>query len=376
MYYTDLFRSNTTALNESTFDENDFPYLEGYDSEDGCLLVAKESCENMNIDFKDSMKHEFMEATLELKRSNGEYIEEGAWDKIKEKGSNIFAKLKEMIKKFAAKVYSIYTAAINKIESLFTSDYNKLFNKYKAKWESGKGTFKGYVTFRKPETSFKTGLKFSNAAGSIHLRMAKIIGSDDKDGFLEGLKDGSYMEELIKEIAPDAASKSDLRKELPNLLLGPKNKYKLDSDIIQDIEHTLSQKDIIKELKKSQKENMDACKKVIKSIGAAEKALKGKDKPKTAEVKDATGRSYNLDGKAIQCVKGMVSAFQTVMSITNNAYIKANKINIAQCKAVFVKVVGGVRSSEASDKVLNKESYNINDVIEAVAFDEVMADLA
>ena len=126
-----IYGKNTTSL--GSYGSESVVAEEGYEGVVGSLQIMTESYINEGKMFKYLIEKDFQEA---VDIQNGVFTE--SVEVITESASDIFNKIKEMIKKAWAKVKGLFKKFIAKFDIMMKNDTKSLYKKYAKQWVTGR----------------------------------------------------------------------------------------------------------------------------------------------------------------------------------------------------------------------------------------------
>lgn len=369
-------RFGATIFNENSVgNDTDVPVIENFDYSAGaCLRLIGESYTNERISFDDSMQKEFNELAAIFKKEDLEksgMVTEAAEIQVVTEGvGDVLAKLRAMVTKAWQKIKSLYESIKVKISAFLTRDYNKFYKKHENAFNNASKNFKGSFKFKVPKSSLSlAALPYSKFDSKANGLLASIngMGADGLKKLDEEISDGSYLDGILSEIV-SGSSRADFKKDFQASLFEDKDSYEALTDkMINEIKSVLGNKSVIKDLNDSQKKNNEFFKKLLSEIDSAKGKLSSeknsKIEIKSAQFKGTSAASDNTnDTKRLNVFSRAVSTNQTANNMINGTFISLVKMHIAQCKALFTKVVS---RSKFSEQVLL-------DALAESAYDETM----
>jgi len=354
-------RYSSNIFNENGINDNtDIPVIEGFDYSAGaCLRLIGESYTNERVSFDDSMQKEFNElgATFrkeELEKS-GAVNEAAAIVVVTEGFGDVLSKLKAMVMKAWQKIKSLYEALKVKISSFLTRDYNKFYKKHVGAFNSNYTSHKGSFKFKvvKGQGLSLTSLPWNKFEGEAAGALSTINGMNDESLKKrdEEINDGSYLESLLGTIV-SGATRSSFKKDIQDAYFEDKDTFETVTDAMKtEVNAVLGTTKIVKNLEDSNKKNGEFFKKLLSEIDSAKGKISS-EKNSKIEIKSASFKGTSpasqssSDTKKLNTFSRTVSVNQTVNNIVNGAYIGLVKMHIAQCKALFTKVVARSKMNE------------------------------
>jgi len=351
-------RYSSNIFNENGINDNtDVPVIEGFDYSAGaCLRLIGESYTNERVSFDDSMQKEFNELGATFKKEQLEkegLVNEAAEIVVVTEGfGDVLSKLKTMVMKAWQKIKSLYEALKVKISSFLTRDYNKFYKKHVNTFNSNSKSYKGSFKFKvlKKELSL-TAIPFGKFDGEAAGALSSINGmnGDALKKRDEEINDGSFLESLLSSIV-SGATRSSFKKDLENDYFDNKDSFESVTDsMTKQVNEVLGTTKIVKTLEDSNKKNGEFFKKLLSEIDSAKGKLSS-EKNSNIEIASFKGTSSasgnSSDTKKLNTFSRTVSVNQTANNMVNGAYIGLVKMHIAQCKALFTKVVAKSKMNE------------------------------
>lgn len=357
-----IYGKNTTSL--GNYDSESVAALEGYEGVVGSLQIMTESYINEGKMFKFLIERDFQEA-VDIR--NGVFTESA--EVLTEGASEIFAKIKEMIKKAWAKVKGLFKSFIAKFEIMMRNDTKSLYKKYSKQWVSGRSKklkkYK-YCTL-KIDLSGDGALSASDILkqyDAVHNSVISTkITKENLESISDDISDGTKLDELLSAFAGISTDSKSFAKDYHDKFFDEEETYTdevLDSKIVANVEKYLNQNKLLSGIQKAAKENDKLFSELLKSIDSAQKEIvnyiTSKDKnSKTIDLRyskdnesgkvagrqsmEVTGDNADLSNMKISTLRSLVSTAQRAANMVNSAYLTAAKFEIAQCKRIFSQVV-------------------------------------
>lgn len=369
-----IYGKNTTSL--GSYGSESVVAEEGYEGVVGSLQIMTESYINEGKMFKYLIEKDFQEA---VDIQNGVFTESA--EVITESASDIFNKIKEMIKKAWAKVKGLFKNFIAKFDIMMKNDTKSLYKKYAKQWvtgrtkklkkykyckmKSGKDLSKdGFIS----ETDILEG--YREAVNDI-VKANKI---EELNEISDELNDGSALDELLSAILETSTDAKSFAKDFHDELFDDEETFTdevLDQAIVSDVDKYLNQNKLIDGIKKAAKNNDKVFQGLLKNIDNAQKTvvnfMSSNSKNATSvsiTATDKEGKKYgkgkmnvrgsnaDLVNKQIGLIRSAVCLSQRAVNMCNSAYLDAAKFEIAQCKRIFSQVVSkGINEAAYLDAI-------------------------
>ena len=356
-----IYGKNTTSL--GNYDSESVAALEGYEGVVGSLQIMTESYINEGKMFKFLIERDFQEA-VDIR--NGVFTESA--EVLTEGASEIFAKIKEMIKKAWAKVKGLFKSFIAKFEIMMRNDTKSLYKKYSKQWVSGrtKKLKKYKYCTLKDELSGDGAISATNILkqyAAVHNSVISTrITKENLESISDDISDGTKLDEFLSAFAGISTDSKSFAKDYHDKFFDEEETYTdevLDSKIVSDVDKYLNQNKLLSGIQKAAKENDRLFSELLKSIDSAQKEIvnyiTSKDKNsktidlryKNKETRDIAGKhstevtqdNADLSNMKISTLRSLVSTAQRAANMVNSAYLTAAKFEIAQCKRIFSQVV-------------------------------------
>lgn len=367
-----IYGKNTTSL--GSYGSESVVAEEGYEGVVGSLQIMTESYINEGKMFKYLIEKDFQEA---VDIQNGVFTESA--EVITESASDIFNKIKEMIKKAWAKVKGLFKTFIAKFDIMMKNDTKSLYKKYAKQWVNGRtkkikkykyATLKkelsseGFVT---EESILKTYRETVNHIFEVN-EIEKLSEVSDE------IDDGTKLDELLTNFLGSSTDAKSFTKDFHDEFFDDEETYTdevLDQAIVSNVEKYLNQNKLIDGIKKAANNNDKIFQGLLKSIDNAQKTIvnfiSSNDKNGTsisitatdkegkkygAGKKNVRGSNADLRNKQIGLIRSEVSIAQRAVNMCNSAYLAAAKFEIAQCKRIFSQVVSkGINEAAYLDAI-------------------------
>ena len=367
-----IYGKNTTSL--GSYGSESVVAEEGYEGVVGSLQIMTESYINEGKMFKYLIEKDFQEA---VDIQNGVFTESA--EVITESASDIFNKIKEMIKKAWAKVKGLFKSFIAKFDIMMKNDTKSLYKKYAKQWVNGRtkkikkykyATLKkelsseGFVT---EESILKTYRETVNHIFEVN-EIEKLSEVSDE------IDDGTKLDELLTNFLGSSTDAKSFTKDFHDEFFDDEETYTdevLDQAIVSNVEKYLNQNKLIDGIKKAANNNDKIFQGLLKSIDNAQKTIvnfiSSNDKNGTsisitatdkegkkygAGKKNVRGSNADLRNKQIGLIRSEVSIAQRAVNMCNSAYLAAAKFEIAQCKRIFSQVVSkGINEAAYLDAI-------------------------
>ena len=368
-----IYGKNTTSL--GSYGSESVVAEEGYEGVVGSLQIMTESYINEGKMFKYLIEKDFQEA---VDIQNGVFTE--SVEVITESASDIFNKIKEMIKKAWAKVKGLFKNFIAKFDIMMKNDTKSLYKKYAKQWVNGrtKKLKKYKYATLKGELSSEGFVSESDIIKIYNKSYDDILGiSNSADGkqklqsILDDQSDGTTLDKYLSTVSEVSTDAKSFTKDFHDKFFDDEETYtdeELDQAIVSDVEKYLNQNKLINGVKKAADNNDKVFSNLLKSIDRAQKELvnyvaSGNSKTQNISIsqtnKDAksytvTATKDNADAinKKIGALRGEVSIAQRAVNMCNSAYLAAVKFEIAQCKRIFSQVVSkGINEAAYLDAI-------------------------
>ena len=367
-----IYGKNTTSL--GSYGSESVVAEEGYEGVVGSLQIMTESYINEGKMFKYLIEKDFQEA---VDIQNGVFTESA--EVITESASDIFNKIKEMIKKAWAKVKGLFKNFIAKFDIMMKNDTKSLYKKYAKQWVNGRtkkikkykyATLKkelsseGFVTEESILKSYRDTINHIFTVNEIE-KLSEV--SDEID-------DGTKLDELLTNFLGSSTDAKSFTKDFHDEFFDDEETYTdevLDQAIVSNVEKYLNQNKLIDGIKKAANNNDKIFQGLLKSIDNAQKTIvnfiSSNDKNGTsisitatdkegkkygAGKKNVRGSNADLRNKQIGLIRSEVSIAQRAVNMCNSAYLAAAKFEIAQCKRIFSQVVSkGINEAAYLDAI-------------------------
>ena len=356
-----IYGKNTTSL--GNYDSESVAALEGYEGVVGSLQIMTESYINEGKMFKFLIERDFQEA-VDIR--NGVFTESA--EVLTEGASEIFAKIKEMIKKAWAKVKGLFKSFIAKFEIMMRNDTKSLYKKYNKQWIAGrtKKLKKYKYCTLKDELSGDGALSESDIMRQYVKDYNDITGvsitKEKLESISDDISDGSKLDTMLSAFAGISTDAKSFAKDYHDKFFDEEETYTdevLDSKIVENVEKYLNQNKLLPGIQKAAKKNDKIFSELLKSIDNAQKEivnyitskdknsktidLRYKDKENNRSVGNGsisvTQDNADLSNMKISTLRSLVSTAQRAVNMVNSAYLTAAKFEIAQCKRIFSQVV-------------------------------------
>ena len=381
-----IYGKNITSL--GSYGSGSVVAEEGYEGVVGSLQIMTESYINEGKMFKYLIEKDFQEA---VDIQNGVFTE--SVEVVTESASDIFNKIKEMIKKAWAKVKGLFKNFIAKFDIMMKNDTKSLYKKYAKQWVNGRTKklkkYK-YCKMKSGKDLSKDGFitetdileRYGNTVHSI-IRTNEI---EKLNEISDELNDGSALDELLSAILETSTDAKSFAKDFHDEFFDDEETYTdevLDQAIVSDVDKYLNQNKLIDGIKKAANNNDKVFRGLLKNIDNAQKtvvnymssndtnaisisltATDKEGKEYGAGDTDKKGKKHgsgNIDvrktnadlrNKQIGLIRSEVSIAQRAVNMCNSAYLAAAKFEIAQCKRIFSQVVSkGINEAAYLDAI-------------------------
>ena len=357
-----IYGKNTTSL--GSYGSGSVVAEEGYEGVVGSLQIMTESYINEGKMFKYLIEKDFQEA---VDIQNGVFTESA--EVITESASDIFNKIKEMIKKAWAKVKGLFKSFIAKFDIMMKNDTKSLYKKYAKQWVNGRTKKLKKYKYCK----MKSGKDLSKDGFITETDILKdyddawdLIMAESNKTTLESISDdqsdGTTLDKYLTKIAGVSTDAKSFAKDFHDEYFEDEETFtdeELDNGIVSEVEKYLNQNKLISGIKKAANNNDKVFTRLLKSVDSAQKQLvnymasdnknnlnltfeKGKDN--THQLSNinktlASNANVNIVNKKIGILRTEISIAQRAVNMGNSAYLAAAKFEIAQCKRIFSQVV-------------------------------------
>ena len=369
-----IYGKNTTSL--GSYGSESVVAEEGYEGVVGSLQIMTESYITEGKMFKYLIEKDFQEA---VDIQNGVFTE--SVEVITESASDIFNKIKEMIKKAWAKVKGLFKNFIAKFDIMMKNDTKSLYKKYAKQWVTGRTKklkkYK-YCKMKSGKDLSKDGfITETDILEGYREAVNDILGAKEIEKLNEisdEINDGSALDELLSAILESSTDAKSFAKDFHDEFFDDEETYTdevLDQAIVSDVDKYLNQNKLIDGIKKAAKNNDKIFQGLLKNIDNAQKTIvnfmSSNSKNGTSvsiTATDKEGKKYgkgkmnvrasnaDLRNKQIGLIRSEVSIAQRAVNMCNSAYLAAAKFEIAQCKRIFSQVVSkGINEAAYLDAI-------------------------
>ena len=369
-----IYGKNTTSL--GSYGSESVVAEEGYEGVVGSLQIMTESYINEGKMFKYLIEKDFQEA---VDIQNGVFTESA--EVITESASDIFNKIKEMIKKAWAKVKGLFKSFIAKFDIMMKNDTKSLYKKYAKQWVTGRTKklkkYK-YCKMKSGKDLSKDGfITETDILKSYRDELNHILEVDEIEKLSEvsdKIDDGTKLDVLLTTILGSSTDAKSFTKDFHDEFFDDEETYTdevLDQAIVSDVDKYLNQNKLIDGIKKAAKNNDKVFQGLLKNIDNAQKTIvnfmtsnskNGTSVSITATDKEGKkygkgkmnvrGSNADLRNKQIGLIRSEVSIAQRAVNMCNSAYLAAAKFEIAQCKRIFSQVVSkGINEAAYLDAI-------------------------
>ena len=369
-----IYGKNITSL--GSYGSGSVVAEEGYEGVVGSLQIMTESYINEGKMFKYLIEKDFQEA---VDIQNGVFTE--SVEVVTESASDIFNKIKEMIKKAWAKVKGLFKSFIAKFDIMMKNDTKSLYKKYAKQWVTGRTKklkkYK-YCKMKSGKDLSKDGfITETDILEGYRAAVNEIVEANEIEKLNEisdELNDGSALDELLSAILETSTDAKSFAKDFHDEFFDDEETYTdevLDQAIVSDVDKYLNQNKLIDGIKKAAKNNDKVFQGLLKNIDNAQKTIvnfmSSNSKTGTSvsiTATDKEGKKYgkgkmnvrgsnaDLRNKQIGLIRSEVSIAQRAVNMCNSAYLAAAKFEIAQCKRIFSQVVSkGINEAAYLDAI-------------------------
>ena len=369
-----IYGKNTTSL--GSYGSESVVAEEGYEGVVGSLQIMTESYINEGKMFKYLIEKDFQEA---VDIQNGVFTESA--EVITESASDIFNKIKEMIKKAWAKVKGLFKNFIAKFDIMMKNDTKSLYKKYAKQWVTGRTKklkkYK-YCKMKSGKDLSKDGfISETDILEGYREIVNDIVGANEIEKLNEisdEINDGAALDELLSAILETSTDAKSFAKDFHDEFFDDEETFTdevLDQAIVSDVDKYLNQNKLIDGIKKAAKNNDKVFQGLLKNIDNAQKTvvnfMTSNSKNGTSvsiTATDKEGKKYgkgkmnvresnaDLRNKQIGLIRTAVCLAQRAVNMCNSAYLAAAKFEIAQCKRIFSQVVSkGINEAAYLDAI-------------------------
>ena len=369
-----IYGKNTTSL--GSYGSESVVAEEGYEGVVGSLQIMTESYITEGKMFKYLIEKDFQEA---VDIQNGVFTE--SVEVITESASDIFNKIKEMIKKAWAKVKGLFKNFIAKFDIMMKNDTKSLYKKYAKQWVTGRTKklkkYK-YCKMKSGKDLSKDGfITETDILEGYREAVNDILGAKEIEKLNEisdEINDGSALDELLSAILESSTDAKSFAKDFHDEFFDDEETFTdevLDQAIVSDVDKYLNQNKLIDGIKKAAKNNDKIFQGLLKNIDNAQKTIvnfmSSNSKNGTSvsiTATDKEGKKYgkgkmnvrasnaDLRNKQIGLIRSEVSIAQRAVNMCNSAYLATAKFEIAQCKRIFSQVVSkGINEAAYLDAI-------------------------
>ena len=369
-----IYGKNITSL--GSYGSGSVVAEEGYEGVVGSLQIMTESYINEGKMFKYLIEKDFQEA---VDIQNGVFTESA--EVITESASDIFNKIKEMIKKAWAKVKGLFKSFIAKFDIMMKNDTKSLYKKYAKQWVNGRTKklkkYK-YCKMKSGKDLSKDGfITETDILKSYRDELNHILEVDEIEKLSEvsdKIDDGTKLDELLTTILGSSTDAKSFTKDFHDEFFDDEETYTdevLDQAIVSDVDKYLNQNKLIDGIKKAANNNDKVFQGLLKNIDNAQKTIvnfmSSNSKTGTSvsiTATDKEGKKYgkgkmnvrgsnaDLRNKQIGLIRTAVCLSQRAVNMCNSAYLAAAKFEIAQCKRIFSQVVSkGINEAAYLDAI-------------------------
>ena len=369
-----IYGKNTTSL--GSYGSESVVAEEGYEGVVGSLQIMTESYITEGKMFKYLIEKDFQEA---VDIQNGVFTE--SVEVITESASDIFNKIKEMIKKAWAKVKGLFKSFIAKFDIMMKNDTKSLYKKYAKQWVTGRTKklkkYK-YCKMKSGKDLSKDGfITETDILEGYREAVNDILGAKEIEKLNEisdEINDGSALDELLSAILESSTDAKSFAKDFHDEFFDDEETFTdevLDQAIVSDVDKYLNQNKLIDGIKKAANNNDKIFQGLLKNIDNAQKTIvnfmSSNSKNGTSvsiTATDKEGKKYgkgkmnvrasnaDLRNKQIGLIRSEVSIAQRAVNMCNSAYLAAAKFEIAQCKRIFSQVVSkGINEAAYLDAI-------------------------
>ena len=369
-----IYGKNTTSL--GSYGSESVVAEEGYEGVVGSLQIMTESYINEGKMFKYLIEKDFQEA---VDIQNGVFTESA--EVITESASDIFNKIKEMIKKAWAKVKGLFKNFIAKFDIMMKNDTKSLYKKYAKQWVTGRTKklkkYK-YCKMKSGKDLSKDGfISETDILEGYREIVNDIVGAKEIEKLNEisdEINDGTALDELLSGILETSTDAKSFAKDFHDEFFDDEETFTdevLDQAIVSDVDKYLNQNKLIDGIKKAAKNNDKVFQGLLKNIDNAQKTvvnfMSSNSKNGTSvsiTATDKEGKKYgkgkmnvresnaDLRNKQIGLIRTAVCLAQRAVNMCNSAYLAAAKFEIAQCKRIFSQVVSkGINEAAYLDAI-------------------------
>ena len=369
-----IYGKNATSL--GSYGSGTVVAEEGYDGVVGSLQIMTESYINEGKMFKYLIEKDFQEA---VDIQNGVFTESA--EVITESASDIFNKIKEMIKKAWAKVKGLFKNFIAKFDIMMKNDTKSLYKKYAKQWVTGRTKklkkYK-YCKMKSGKDLSKDGfISETDILEGYREIVNDIVGANEIEKLNEisdEINDGAALDELLSAILETSTDAKSFAKDFHDEFFDDEETFTdevLDQAIVSDVDKYLNQNKLIDGIKKAAKNNDKVFQGLLKNIDNAQKTvvnfMTSNSKNGTSvsiTATDKEGKKYgkgkmnvresnaDLRNKQIGLIRTAVCLAQRAVNMCNSAYLAAAKFEIAQCKRIFSQVVSkGINEAAYLDAI-------------------------
>lgn len=349
MVYGSIYGASRIGVTEGSFDPK-------YAGPDGPDLMVQEAFDIDQKMFEIVVEHDFLECaalqSVEMESALiavDENFVTDMWDKIK-----------ELIKKIKDKIVSIAKAAAVKLNAFFTKDNAALVEKYKKQFDNANKSKIEIKNWRDYSGKPSTGAKDLKVDDYV-ARAASIVDPTKQKQF----KKDNNVDKLLGEFMGNKhTTMSSFNKDFLDYVFKAAKTVKGDTISGHIIDTLTNYSGAVSEINTAKEE-------FNKQLDAAEKTA---DEEKTKAMDKATGDDKSKDADVIKadCTKYILSEVSKASGKFFAALLNAIKFDQKQCRSAFVKIASKgayAESAELMEEEAELQDYEVDSFFEQYSYD-------
>ena len=349
MVYGSIYGASRIGVSEGSFDPK-------YAGPDGPDLMVQEAFDFEQKMFDIIVEHDFLECaamqSVEMESALiavDESFVSDMWDKIK-----------ELIKKIKDKIVSIAKAAAVKLNAFFTKDNAALVNKYRKQFDNAQQSKIEIKNWRdltnKPSKSAKDLNVEDYVSRATSINTPELQKKFKKDNNVDKLL-GEFM-------GNKHTTSSSFNKDFIDYTYKSARTVKADSISGHIIETLTNYGGVVTEINNSKNEFND-------KLDVAEKKA---DEAKNKALENASGPDKNKDAEVIKadCTKYILTEISKASGKFFSALLNAIKFDQKQCRSAFVKIASkgaSVTESAIMEEEAELQDYEVDSFFEQYSYD-------
>ena len=366
MVYGSIYGAARTAVSEGTFNPD-------YATPSAAMDMVNEALEIDQKFFDLFVEHDFLEAAAYTDVN----LESTLMAVDESFLSDVWEKIRELVKKIKDKVVSIFKAAAVKIGAFFTRDNAALVSKYEKQFNNSdlsimikgfrkkKGTPSDFVSGFEPDSDFK-GIGVGTQDSATYEDAARKARIKELEKIQKDYTIAKKLKESVKSSAVSEGGKIDYMSVMFDAAKDVKA-----SDIASYVKDSLTNhQDAIKQidtLKKELETKLDAMEELAKK-----QQDEVANKVEGNEVKDTNKRQ--VENKKAEVARTICSVTNACIGKLSAAALDAIKFNIKQCRAAYIKIASkGApnvhESAELLEAMLDADEYEVDSFFEQYSYD-------